>query len=277
MQRVGALLVDYDGTIAPLGVPRAESRIFRKVEAELKAIAKSTPVCIVTAKDFDFIRPRSRFASGWACVSGLDVRLPDGRSYAEPRLKNLESALRLAEAAEKTGTYTELKRGPAGELLAVSVDWTGAPEAGAYVVRRLKPLAAEGLAVSRERGAPYADVYAASPDKGRAARMLVKLLEVESCVMFIGDSALDNSAFQAVEISIGVAHGQSVEGLRCEFIVEQARLAEFLRSLSGRGMEFTPTLPAVRRRGELRVYEGRRDHVPDEPDKGPGARRAADG
>ncbi len=277
MPRVGSLLVDYDGTIAPLGIPRTESRIFRGVEAELKAISKSTPVCIVTAKDFGFVQPRSRFAAGWACVSGLDVRLADGRSFAERRLRRLDGALRLAETTEKKGTYTELKRGPSGELLAVALDWTGVSDVGPYVLRGLKPIASEGLFVSHERGTTYADIYAAPPDKGRACRLLVKLLEVESCVMFIGDSALDNSAFRAVDIPIGVAHGQPMDELRCEFVVEQARLAEFLRSLSDRGMEFTPTLPAVRRKGELRAHEGGDNHVPDEPDEGAGTRRPAHG
>ncbi len=277
MPRVGALLVDYDGTVAPLGIPRAESRILRSVEAELKSISKSAPVCIVTAKDFSFVQTRSKFAAGWACVSGLDVRLADGRRVAERRLRNLTGALRLAESAEKKGTYTELKRGPSGELLAVAIDWTGVPEVGPYVLRGLKPISDAGLFVAHERGTTYADVYAAPPDKGRACRLLVKLLEVESYVMFIGDSALDNSAFQAVEIAIGVAHGQPMDELRCEFVVEQARLAEFLRSLSGRGMEFTPTLPSVRRKGDLRAHEGGDNHVSDEPDEGSGTRRPAHG
>ncbi len=269
--------MDYDGTIAPLGVPREESRIFRSVERELRAIAREVPVSIVTAKDFDFIFPRSRFAAGWACVSGLDVRLADGRKAGLPRLRSLGQALGVAEAAERLGTYTELKHGPSGELLAVAVDWSGVPGAGPSVMRRLKLLTEAGLTVSHERGATYADVYAATPDKGRATLLLKRMLQVHSYTMFIGDSTLDNSAFQAAEISVGVIHGQPMEALKCEFIVEQTRLAEFLRSLSGRGMEFAPTLPAVRRREELKSDEGGRHNVPDEPDEGPGARRPTNG
>jgi hypothetical protein len=275
--RVGAVLVDYDGTIAPLGVPRTESRIFRSVEAELRTIAGSAAVCIVTAKDFGFIHHRSRFATGWACASGLDIRFADGRVIAEKGLADLKEALNLALAAEKLGTYTELKRGPDRELLAVTIDWTGAPEAGAFVVRRLKPLAEGGLFVAHERGTTYADVYAARPDKGRASRLITKMLAVQGYVMFIGDSSLDNSAFQAADIAVGVAHGQPMERLTCEFIVEQARLAEFLRSLSGRGMDFSPTMAAVRSKEGLKRVEGRSSNVSDEPHKGTGARRPTNG
>ena len=245
--RVGAVFVDYDGTVAPLGVPRDESRIFREVELELRAMGRTVPVCFVTSKDFDFIQPRSRFASGWACVAGLDVRLADGRGFPERRLGDLAPALRLAAAAEERGTLTEVKRGPGGEVLAVAIDWTGASEAGRYVLRRLKPLLNRGFWVSHDRGTTFADVYGAPPDKGKATRLLRRLLRVRGCTLFMGDSPLDNSAFRAADISVGVTHGQPTKGLECEFVIEQARLAGFLRSLSGSGMEFSPAIPGVRR------------------------------
>ena len=248
--KVGAVFTDYDGTVAPLGVPRDESRMFREVELELRALVRTVPVCLVTSKDFGFIHPRSRFASGWACVSGLDVRLADGRGTLERRLRDLTPALDLAAAAEKLGTVTEVKRGPGGEVLAVAIDWTGVSEAGGYVLRGLKPLAGGGLWVSHDGETTFADIFGAPPDKGKATRVLRKLLRAGGCVMFIGDSAFDNSAFRAAEISVGVEHGQQMERLECRFTVEQSRLAEFLRSLSGRGMEFSPAIPGLRRREE---------------------------
>jgi hypothetical protein len=245
-------MADYDGTIAPLGVMREESRIFGDVEAQLRRISRRIPVCIVTAKDFAFIYPRSSFAAGWACVSGLDIRLADGRQVTQRGLTDLGLALRLAESCELQGSYTELKRGPSGELLAVAIDWGGVPEIGHSIVRRLRPVAQAGHMVVYDPGSTYADVYAAPPDKGRAARLLKGLLRVEGRVMFVGDSVLDNSAFQAAEISLGVLHGQQIRGLRCEYVVEQTRLGEFLRSLSDHGMDFEPSLLGVRRKkGEV--------------------------
>ncbi len=249
MPRVGALLVDYDGTIAPLGVPREESRIFRSVERELEAMVNTVPVCIVTAKDFDFVRPRSKFAAAWACVSGLDIVLADGRRFTRRRLADLTAALKVAEWAEGLGSFTELKRGPSGELLAVGVDWSAAPEAGAVILPRLKALGARNF-VSRDAYSTFADVYAARPDKGRATKFLKRILGGRKKVMFIGDSAHDNAAFQEAGIAVGVEHGQPMDDLRCSFVVEQTRLGGFLRSLRGRGMEFTPSMPWVERLGE---------------------------
>ncbi len=275
--KVAALMVDYDGTIAPVGVPRNKSRIFGSVQRELKRIAGLVPVCIVTAKDFAFIHPRSRFASGWACVSGLDVRTAGGRQVTRKRLNSLDPTLKVAKACELLGSYTELKRGPSGELLAVAIDWTGVPSLGPSVVRKLRPIARTGVAVVHDRNDTFADVYAAPPDKGAATKLLKNLLGVQGDVMFIGDSALDNSAFQRARISVGVAHGQPTEGLRCAYVVEQARLAEFLRSLGDRGMDFAPSIAGVRRNGGMRAHESRRGHVPDQPHEGAGARRAAYG
>jgi hydroxymethylpyrimidine pyrophosphatase-like HAD family hydrolase len=246
--RVAVLMVDYDGTIAPIGVHRDESRIFRRVEVQLRRIVKQVPVCIVTAKDFSFIRPRSGFASGWACVSGLDVRAAGGGHITSSKLSGLGAALDLARSFERMGSYTELKHGPQGELLAVAIDWTGVPNLGPSVVRKLRSLARSGAVVTHDRDATFADIYAAQPDKGKATKLLKNLLEIEGNLMFIGDSAQDNAAFQRAEISIGLVHGQPMNELRCKYTVEKDRLAEFLRSLSDRTMDFAPSIPSVRRK-----------------------------
>lgn len=165
--KLGALMVDYDGTIAPLGVRRSESRVFKSVEAELRKIAKLVPVCIVTAKDFEFVHPRSQFASGWACVSGLDVRLPDGRRFPPRRLAGLDGALRIASSFEKQGSYTEFKHGQSGELLAVAIDWTKAPQLGPAILRRLKSLSDSGPIVSLRHRPPTPTCSRPAPTRAR--------------------------------------------------------------------------------------------------------------
>ncbi len=246
--KVGALFVDYDGTIAPLGVPRRKSRVFRRVEFELRNIVRKIPVGIVTAKDFEFIHPRTSFADGWACVSGLDIRTRDGTTHTSRKLASLDAPLRIARALERRGCTIELKRGPSRELLALAIDWRGKPELGPAVVRRLRPLLKSRTLTVQFGSSPFADVYAARPDKGRAVRILKKILSVEDYTAFIGDSSLDNPAFQEADIAIGICYGQPLEDLRCGFIVEQEKLAGFLRSLSDREMEFTPSVPFVSKR-----------------------------
>jgi hypothetical protein len=247
--KVEAFFADYDGTIAPLGVPRDESKIFEGVEVQLRKICQRVPVCIITSKDFDFVYPRSRFAAGWACVSGLDVRLADGRRWTEKNLMDLGRMLRIAKSKEGEGASIELKRGPEGELLGLAIDWTNVPEASESMLEIVRTIWGKGFPVSYDGASTFADFYAAPSDKGRALKVLKRLLGVKGNVMFIGDAPADNSAFLQAEIAVGVFHGQELDKLRCGFVVEQARLEEFLRSLSDRGMEFTPSLPGLRRKG----------------------------
>ena len=245
--KVDAFFSDYDGTIAPLGVPRAESKIFEGVEVQLKKIGRQVPLCIVTSKDFDFVYPRCSFAAGWACVSGLDIKLADGRRFAERRLADLTKPLELAKSMENLGTLTELKRGPSGEILGLTIDWTEVPELKDSIVESLEAMS--GIVSRYDGTSPFADFYAASPDKGKALKELKKLLGVQGNTLFIGDSPADNRAFEQAELALGVFHGQALDELRCEFMVDQARLEEFLQSLSDQRMEFTPGLPGVGPKG----------------------------
>jgi hydroxymethylpyrimidine pyrophosphatase-like HAD family hydrolase len=247
--KVEALFADYDGTIAPLGVPRDESRILQEVEAQLRYLSKRIPVCIITSKDFDFIHPRSEFATGWACVSGLDLRLADGRRWTENNLKDLSKVLRLAESKEIEGASIELKKGPGDELLGMAIDWTTVPNASESMVESLTWISGEGVAVLHDRASTFVDFYAAPPDKGKALKDLKRLLGVEGNTMFIGDSPADNGAFQQASVGVGVSHGQALEELQCGFVVEQVRLGEFLRSLADRRMDFAPDMAGLRPQG----------------------------
>jgi len=181
-------------------------------------------------------------------VSGLDIRLSDGRSLGEKKLIELTKPLELAKSMEKEGALTELKRGPAGEVLGLTIDWTGVPMLGESMVENLTRMSDEGFTASYDETSTFADFYAAPPDKGRALNELKRLLGVKGNTMFIGDAPADNSAFQQAEVAVGVSYGQALDGLRCGFMVEQARLGVFLRSLSERRMEFMPSLPGVRQK-----------------------------
>ena len=247
--KIDAFFSDYDGTIAPIGVPRDESRIFEGVEVQLKKIGRQVPLCIVTSKDFDFVYPRCNFAAGWACVSGLDIRLADGRRFAEKRLADLTRPLEFAKSMEVEGVLTELKRGPSGELLGLSIDWTEVPELGDSIVENLRTMSGKGIISTYDGASPFADFYAASPDKGKALKELKRLLGVQGNAMFIGDGPADNKAFDQAEFAVGVSHGQALDELRCEFMVDQAKLEEFLQSLSDQQMEFTPGPPGVGPKG----------------------------
>jgi hydroxymethylpyrimidine pyrophosphatase-like HAD family hydrolase len=160
-------------------------------------------------------------------------------------LVELTRPLELAESMERKGALTELKRGPKGELIGLAIDWTEVPKLREPIVENLRRMSGEGSFVAYDERSTFVDFYAAHPDKGRALKQLKGLLGVKGNVMFIGDGPADNDAFQQAEVAVGVSRGQALDDLLCRFVVEQARLEEFLRSLSDCRMEFTASLPGV--------------------------------
>ncbi|HUI00090.1 MAG TPA: hypothetical protein VLU99_05440 [Nitrososphaerales archaeon] len=230
--RLAGLFSDYDGTLAPVDVPAASSRIPESVARPLRALGTKVPVAIVTSKDHSFIRPRTPFASAWACVSGLEIVMRDGRDYADstPGLP-LRQGLDLVRRQAWTAVRLELKRSIDGRLLGFSIDWRGSRPP-----RRLGQITAElealGLHLVRDPSWPFVDVFGAVPDKGRAVARLGRLLAIEGTTLFLGDSLSDNPAFHEADVSIGVDHGQPMESLDCEFTIRRDEVPGFLASLA---------------------------------------------
>ncbi len=247
--KLAAFFSDYDGTLAPDTLPRDESAIPTGVERILRTISRRIPVAIITSKDFDFIYPRTSFAEAWACVCGLEIRLANGRTVSSKISPYLERVLRHLENEECKDLFIETKRDFRGRLLGISIDWTKAKKPTGETIAWIKGLSRERMHVNYDRFDTFIDVFAGRPDKGRSLKELKRLLEVEGAVMFVGDSPLDNSAFKEADLSVGVSHGQPLDELDCEFLVNHDMLEGFLSSLLKRGLDFTLTLRGVRKLG----------------------------
>ena len=84
--KVGALFTDYDGTIARQDVKREQSEVSQEIARPLFELSRYIPIAIVTSKDYAFVRPRTDFASAWACCSGLEICIKIGKPIISPRL-----------------------------------------------------------------------------------------------------------------------------------------------------------------------------------------------
>ena len=232
--KISALFTDYDGTLAPDDVSLEASRVPEEIEGPLRSLSDSVPVVIVTSKDYGFVRSRAPFARAWACVSGLEIVLSDGRAFATSRMASrLREGLNYVKRHNDFGLTLELKRSTGNELLAFSVDWrVTSPPPAEFIATATADLTDMGLTVVREQARPYLDVFGGRPDKGRAVRELRGLLGVAGSVLFLGDSTSDNSAFEEADLAICVDHGQSLEGVACRYSLKPEELGPFLRSLS---------------------------------------------
>jgi hydroxymethylpyrimidine pyrophosphatase-like HAD family hydrolase len=249
--RLGAIISDYDGTLAMDEVPKEKSAIPKQTERELRALAGEIPFAIITSKDFSFIYPRAKFANAWACVSGLEIVLPDGKSYLEAvtKVSGLKENVR---AFVPESCAIEPKKSSTGQLLGLSIDWRYGEKPSPQTIKSIvEEFSKRGTCVSYEESRPFIDIYAGVPNKGRALLKVKELLRIRGPVMYIGDSVMDNAAFVVADLPVCVLHGQSAENLSWKFAVSYDELPLFLRDLRERGFVFTPAgMPALTRRAD---------------------------
>lgn len=231
--KISAIFTDYDGTLAPEDVPFDASGVPEEIREPLLRLSSSIPIAIVTSKDYGFVRPRTPFARAWACVSGLEIVLSDGRSFATPQTgSRLREGLEYVKRRNEFDMALELKRSTTKGLLAFSMDWRGKPAPPAeFIATAIADLSAMGLTVAYDPARPFLDVFGRRPDKGGAVREMKRLLDVNGNVLFIGDSTADNPAFGEADLAMCVDHGQSLEGLECGYALRRKELGPFFRSL----------------------------------------------
>jgi HAD superfamily hydrolase (TIGR01484 family) len=72
--RISVIISDYDGTLCPTStLKRLNNQIPPDLEKVLWDISAKIPVCILSTKDFGFLRKRVQFAKIVSCIMGLEI------------------------------------------------------------------------------------------------------------------------------------------------------------------------------------------------------------
>lgn len=243
--RIRALFCDYDGTLAPLNVPRAQSSITEPLLSTLRRTQESIPLAIVTAKDFSFIRRRTPFADAWSCAYGMETVLSHGSRKVSKPFASISGALRLVKAMQNPPRI-EYKRTSAGEICGFCAEWNRGEGPGEEVMSEvMMEIRRQGLRVFRNNRSPLFDVVPGPSDKGVAVGILRRMLHVRGGLLYIGDSNTDIPAFRASDVGIGVLGKGDKPDLECDFYVRGRALNVFLLSLLENGFEFTERLPGL--------------------------------
>ena len=254
MMNLKCLSSDYDGTISPLNVPRSESHVPLETGVMLRQISRFLPISIFTMKDLAFVMPKTPFAHAWSAMGGLETQIGKRvlkRESLESRLPNISHAIDYARShITAGGVEIEEKQDSEARTIAFCVDWRRTRDPGA-AKRQAKVVAnyckALKLRVLRYENRPFYDVYPVAPDKGRALQETLEELAVESGVLYLGDSEMDNSAFRVSSISIGVLHDETpLKLLDCDYLVKFEDVPSFLKALLVNGLRFRSDLPMIR-------------------------------
>jgi trehalose-phosphatase len=198
-----ALLLDYDGTLAPFHIDRFQARPWPGVMSLLEAIAESgkTRVAIISGRPLfelkALIEPL-RNVEMWG-VHGLERQLPSG-SYSELPIAR-KSAELLSQAKARivqAGLFALAEIKPGG----IAMHWRGMPDRAAD----------RAATLIREAWKPFADkpqlrllefeqgveLRVAHPDKGDAVRTVVEETAPQAQIAYLGDDFTDEDAFRAL-------------------------------------------------------------------------------
>jgi trehalose-phosphatase len=251
---VKCLSSDYDGTISPVNVSRVESRVPLETRVMLRQIGSFLPVLIFTMKDLHFVMPRTPFAQAWSAIGGLEMRIGKRvlkRECLDDKFQSISLAIDYAKS-QITDAEVEIeeKQDSEGRTVAFCVDWRQtkdsktAKQKAERVATYCKALK---LRLIRYETQPFYDVYPVAPDKGWALQQMLNEIKVKNGVLYLGDSIIDNTAFEASSVSLGVIHDESpLETLDCDYLVKFEYVPDFLNALLENHLLFSSDFPMIK-------------------------------
>jgi HAD superfamily hydrolase (TIGR01484 family) len=245
--KIEAIFSDYDGTLCPLELRREDAFISPRLRRILVKASKSIPIGIVTTKDLAFIQERVPFAKGIAATCGLEVQVGEkitlDERIREPKEKfdrvYRECLKRILQIHDNVAV--ERKETDDGALIGFCFDWRLArdwPEAQRRTTPLLSFCKEQGMYVVESNISPFANVFPMEVSKGEAFSKLRKEMDVKGPIMYLGDSEVDNPAFQLADVSVGIKHRRIAPELSCKHWLEFLELDSFLSDLIEANFDF---------------------------------------
>lgn len=199
-----ALLLDYDGTLAPFRVERDEATLYPGVREILGALidAKQLRVVIISGRAIEDLIPLLRLKQLpeiWGS-HGWERLLPDGRRLTADLSEPMRRVLvQVPDWIEAVGLQSRYEPKPAGFAL----HWRGTDES---VIRDIRektlqkwssPSEDSGLIAKEFDGG--IELSAAGKDKGDAARTIISEMGEGATVAYLGDDLTDEDAFRVLK------------------------------------------------------------------------------
>jgi trehalose 6-phosphate phosphatase len=200
---VSALLLDYDGTLAPFVVDRQRASPYPRVSAWLRRIMDSgrTRVVIVTGRNASEIVPLlgiDPIPEIWGS-HGMQRLWPDGKCEISAIEQEASSA--LADAGRWL-THHALQHLAEFKPGGIALHWRGLPESDVSVIRDQVlrgwcSIAQDALLSVLEFDGGI-ELRVRNPNKGDAVQTIVDEIEPDAPVAYLGDDVTDERAFDAL-------------------------------------------------------------------------------
>jgi trehalose 6-phosphate phosphatase len=200
---VSALLLDYDGTLAPFCLNRQQALPYPGMTALLQEIIANgrTRVVIITGRNAQEVIPLlalPRSLEIWGC-HGLERLKPDG-TRVTPRVE--EPVLHALAEADRWLRYQGLHNRAEFKTGAVAIHWRGLEEAAAAETRGQVLLGWFPIAQSTPMELLEFDggieMRMPGRDKGDAVRTILDEIGSKVPVAYLGDDLTDERAFLAL-------------------------------------------------------------------------------
>jgi len=201
-----ALLLDFDGTLAPFRIDPSKVKPWAGITRLLDDIQQTgrTRIAIISgrpARDVAFQLGMPRPPEIWG-LHGAERMLPNGRVDTDDLLPQQQAVLEAAKGVLRTGGLTSRHGLRLEEKWnAIAVHWRGKSEQSAKIARQqmceiLSPFAGEaGMKLLQFDGGVE---LRAGRDKGGAVHLLLSEMQPDAPVAFMGDDITDEDAFLAL-------------------------------------------------------------------------------
>ena len=199
-----ALLVDYDGTLAPFQQERHLAFPYPRVESILNAIiqCRRTRVIVITGRPIRDLKILFRSLNNleiWG-AHGMEHLLADGtylQTAVDPDVAEVLTQARQWLVAANLTSLSEVKPG------GIAVHWRGLPDAE---IKKVQARAREGWTPLAEQPGiklfnfeEGLELRVAHPDKGDAVAAILEDLDPHAPIAFLGDDLTDEDAFRVLE------------------------------------------------------------------------------
>jgi trehalose 6-phosphate phosphatase len=198
-----ALLLDYDGTLAPFHVDRNRAFPYPRVIPILERIAQSSRTTVIIISGRPIVELRALLApmnylEMWG-THGLERQLSNG-SYSRVPI-NAEDAVALAKAQEGIVAAGLLSRAEI-KLGGIAIHWRGLSPAEAKSVQSLTldgwTKIAEQSRLKLLQFEEGVELRVSHPNKGDAVAAILADLEPRAPVAYLGDDLTDEDAFRVL-------------------------------------------------------------------------------